>query len=62
MKAILYLRELKRNETIQLGDFHSLNKCELESIKNMDTIGQTPSEFSNERKFYRPTTIDVINK
>jgi len=62
MRANLYLRELGRNETIQLGDFHSLNECGLETIKNMETIGQTPADFSRDRKFFRPTSIDVINK
>ena len=49
-------RKLKRNEIIEKGAMHSFCGGELMPITNSDgqTIGSTPSEFSDEREFYNP--------
>jgi len=49
-------RKLKRNEIIKKGAMQSWCYGELQPIKNSDgeTIGNTPSSFSDERDFYTP--------
>lgn len=52
MTRIKY-RKLNRNEIIKKGDRHSLHNGKLQTIKNKETFGQTPAEFSIDRDFYR---------
>lgn len=47
-------RKLKRHEIIKEGAMHSWCNGELHEIMGTDTIGQTPSQFSDERDFYNP--------
>lgn len=45
---------LKNNQTIQANDMHSLDSgVTLVSIKDPETIGQTPEHFSKDRSFWR---------
>jgi hypothetical protein len=55
MKATIYLRELNRNEPIELGDLHSYDNCAPQALKDPRSVGQTPADFSGDRKFYRIT-------
>jgi len=49
-------RKLKRNEIIKEGAMQSWCYGELQPIMNIndETIGDTPSSFSDERDFYNP--------
>lgn len=47
-------RKIKRDEKIQIGAMHSFCGGELSPICGNDTIGDTPSSFSDEREFYNP--------
>lgn len=58
MKKPVYFRfgkrycKLERNEIIKEGAMHSFCGGELNPISGGDTIGDTPSSFSDEREFY----------
>lgn len=60
MKENIYYRfgnkykKLKRDEVIKRGAMHSYCGGELMPIINDETVGQTPSDFSDEREFYNP--------
>jgi hypothetical protein len=49
-------KKIKRHEVIKEGAMQSWCHGELQPIKNTDgeTIGDTPSSFSDERDFYNP--------
>lgn len=53
-------RKLRRDEIIKKGAMHSFCGGELRPITNSDgqTIGGTPSKFSDEREFYNPIEED----
>lgn len=46
--------KISRNEEIKEGAMHSWCGGELVPIIYTDTIGDTPSSFSDEREFYNP--------
>lgn len=56
-------RKLKRDEVIEEDAMQSWCYGELHPIKNTDgeTIGDTPSSFSDEREFYNPIRCSVCN-
>ena len=47
-------RKLKRDEVIKEGAMQSWCNGELHAITGFDTVGDTPSCFSDERDFYNP--------
>lgn len=47
-------RKIKRDEIIEEGAMQSWCLGELQPVKDPRTIGQTPSDFSDERDFYNP--------
>jgi len=47
-------RKIKRDEVIEIGAMHSYCFGELMPIKNPETVGMTPTDFSDERDFYNP--------
>ena len=60
MKEITYykngkkFRKIGRDEVIEEGAMHSIMDGELHSVKFPETIGETPSDFSDDRNFYNP--------
>ncbi len=46
-------RKLNRDEIIKEGDLQSWCYGELQPIVGIDTIGDKPASFSEEREFYR---------
>jgi len=53
MKITIELEQIKPNEKIPPGAFHTLNDGEPHPILNKNTIGLTPGDFATDRKFYR---------
>ncbi|HEA19391.1 hypothetical protein LCGC14_3118340 [marine sediment metagenome] len=59
-KRIVYYRfgkkfyKVKRNEIIKKGAMHAFCEGELKPIRGFGTVGNTPSNFSDERDFYNP--------
>ena len=51
-----HYRKVKRDEIIEEGAMQSWEDGELQPITNSDgeTVGDTPSSFSDERDFYNP--------
>ena len=47
-------RKIGRDEVIEEGAMHSLCGYELKPLASPDTVGQTPSAYSDEREFYNP--------
>ena len=47
-------KKISRNEIIKEGAMHSFCDGELFPVINSDTIGDIPSNFSDERDFYNP--------
>jgi len=47
-------RKIGRDEIIEEGAYHAWCGGELEPIKGIDTIGDKPSSFSDEREFFNP--------
>ena len=62
-KAKCVFRKLMDHEKIKPSDFHSMdNGDSLNPIMNIDTLHQTPKDFSNERSFWRMTDYNVTYK
>lgn len=55
-------KKLDRDEVIRADAMQSWDNGELQPIMNTDgeTVGSTPSLFSDERDFYNPLTPDMI--
>lgn len=55
-------KKLDRDEVIRVNAMQSWAGGELQPIMNTDgeTVGSTPSMFSDERDFYNPLTPDMV--
>jgi hypothetical protein len=53
MTAHFKIREIARDEKIQLGDFHSITKGKIAVLASESSVGKTPNDFSKHRIFYR---------
>lgn len=61
MTKLVTFRKLESHEKIRLCDFHSLDEGKMIlPIVNTESVGDTPSEFSPERSFWRVVGIQNV--